>query len=431
MEDKLLEILFERDRWMTALEKAVAKGNVKEATFRRWSDPKNRAVLMYLLHMRAYNVSRPHTAKIPKDNGEFRTVYANEDDDRILFSIINDMFFQLTPDMIHPNSVAYQTGIGCGKVVKDISSQITKYSQNMEIVGWKADLSKYFDSVPIEYIDGAFDELERRFGKSAVIDLVRTYYHSDLYYDSEEKCEKHKYQSLKQGCAVASWLANVILYHIDDKLSQMNILYKRYCDDIIAIGPDYEKAMTVLATGLGKMRMELNPNKVEAIRADKWFKFLGFSIKGDMISLGGNRIKSFEKEIMKRTIDQIRNGITYKQALNSVNNWMYRGNGEFSWATGVLKVINSQQDVNRLNAFVLDCLRAVIVGKPVKKPDIGGLGWVRVNAENGCIDRGKGKKVRTWRIKTGDDLEGYHSVKCMQNALIFSRDLYDTLVRGM
>ena len=42
-----------------------------------------------------YEISPPHTAQIPKDNGEFRTVYVNEPMDRVVLGIANDLRFEL------------------------------------------------------------------------------------------------------------------------------------------------------------------------------------------------------------------------------------------------------------------------------------------------------------------------------------------------
>lgn len=118
-------------------------------------------------------------------------------------------------------------------------------------VGWKSDLSKYFDSVPIQFIDAAFDQVEAKHGHSALIDVLRKYYHCGLYFDENNKlCDK--YQSLKQGCAVASWLANVLLYELDEELSKMNGSYVRYSDDMLFVGPDYEKAMSILQKKLAE-----------------------------------------------------------------------------------------------------------------------------------------------------------------------------------
>lgn len=82
----------------------------------------------------------------------------------------------------------------------------------------------------------------------------------------------------------------------------MNGYYVRYSDDMLFIGKDYEKAMDTLQKRLEDKSMKLNPKKVEYLAADVWFKFLGFSIKGGMVSLSSSRIKTFQHEIERRTI---------------------------------------------------------------------------------------------------------------------------------
>ena len=76
-----------------------------------------------------------------------------------------------------------------------------------------------------------------------------------------------------------------MLHHVDLKLyekSHINMasMYVRYSDDILYIGTQYENAMSILEEELNKMSMKLNPKKEEYLTGDKWFKFLGFMIKG-------------------------------------------------------------------------------------------------------------------------------------------------------
>ena len=228
---------------------------------------------------------------------------------------------------------------------------------------------------------------------------------------------------MKQGCAPASWLADVLLYDLDEGLSRLADFYRRYSDDMLFLGDDYEKAMSVLEIRLGEKSMKLNPKKVEYLSADKWFKFLGFSIKGSLISLSSGRIKTFQKEIEARTI---RNpNTTLAKAINSVNRYLYRGNGEFSWATQILPVCNVKHDLDELNKFVMDCLRAVETGKR----KVGGLGYVKTKS-NGCIVRGRGRNVKANRAKTGN-ITGYLTIGCMQNAMLTSRAVYNTLVASL
>lgn len=419
MKDKILTMFFDIDRWTKAIEKGVLK-DIRKSELIKLTEESTRIRMAEAMLSGKYQITPPHTAQIPKDNGEFRTVYVNEPIDRIILSIANDLLFDLMPEMIHPACKSYQTGIGCGKVVLEVSHTIVGMKSNSH-VGWKSDLSKYFDSVPIQFIDAAFDKVEAKHGHSSLIDVLRKYYHRGLYFDENNELHE-KYQSLKQGCAVASWLANVLLYDLDNELSQMDGFYVRYSDDMLFVGPDYEKAMIVLQKRLAEMSMKLNPKKVEYLTVDRWFKFLGFSIKGSMISLSPTRLKTFQKEIESRTIKK--RGITLTDAVRHVNQFLYKGNGEYSWATQILPVCNVRTDINELNKFVMDCLRAVETGKH----KVGGLGYVR-DKPNGCIVRGIGRNVKVNRNKSKTkNIEGYFTIGCMQNAILIRRAVYNTLV---
>jgi hypothetical protein len=179
------------------------------------------------------------------------------------------------------------------------------------------------------------------------------------------------------------------------------------------------------------MGMKLNPKKVEWLTADHWFKFLGYSIKGASISLSSTRIKTFQREVESRTIDKTKGTKEHKSnlqsAVNRINRYLYQGDGRgHSWATQVLGVVNVREDIDTLNCFVMDCLRAVHTGKM----KLGGLGYDR-QGRVGCIVRGRGRNVSANRRKTGDDISGYLTLGCMQNAMRTSKAAYETLVRSL
>lgn len=420
MADIILQKFFEIERWTKAIEKGVVKDIRKDQLILLTSE-ETRIQMYRAMYNGTYEISPPHTAKIPKENGDFRTVYVNEPIDRIVLSIANDLLFELCPEMVHKQCKSYQTGIGCGKIVLEVSNTIVS-ANTSEILGWKADLSKYFDSVPIKYIDEAFDYVEKKYGYSALIHVLRKYYHCDLYFNEDNQLCSH-YQSLKQGCAVASWLADVLLYKLDEELSSMSGYYVRYSDDMLYVGSDYQWAMERLECRLSEMEMQLNPSKVEYLSNSQWFKFLGFSIKGKDISLSSSRIKTFQKEIEARTIKKP--NISLEKAVHSVNRYLYKGNGEFSWASSILPVCNVKQDIDELNKFVMDCLRAVETGKR----KVGGLGYVKYKPD-GCVVRGRGKNVSANRTKTSK-IAGYLTIGCMRNALLTSREVYNTLVLSL
>ena len=232
------------------------------------------------------------------------------------------------------------------------------------------------------------------------------------------------YQSLKQGCAVASFLADAVLYHLDETVSMLPGYYARYSDDLLYIGNEWGSAFQVVKSILEDMNMTLNPKKVEQVYKNRWVKFLGFNIKGDQITLSKSRVKSFQKEIEARTIKQ--RNISMTRATNRVNDYLYKGDGQYSWATSVLPIINVEKDIETLNAFVMDAIRACAT----KKKKIGGLGSVS-DRDDYTILRGTGKNVTANRHKTDKEIDGYLTIGCMQNAILTSRPVYEALVRTM
>ena len=420
MTDLLLQKFFEMKRWEQALETGVDK-HIDKGELRKLCSPAVRIQLYNAIVSDNYEIAPPHQAQIPKDNGDMRIVYVNENVDRIFLSIVNNLFFEMFPEFVHNSCKSYQSGIGCGKIVQEVSRQEIKVEGRE--VGFKADLTKYFDTVPIKYVDEIFDKMEDKYGPSKIIDVVRKYYHADLCFDVDNNLIEH-YQSLKQGCAVASFLADAVLYNLDATVSTLPGYYVRYSDDLLYIGEKREMAFEIVKSILGEMNMTLNPKKVETVYKDRWVKFLGFNIKGDQITLHKGRVKSFQKEIEARTIKK--RNVSLKKAVNSVNNYLYKGDGKYSWATSVLPIINVEKDIETLNTFVMDAIRACATNK--KK--IGGLGSVNDQPDH-TILRGTGKNVAANRLKTEKEIEGFLTLGCMRNAILTRRAVYDTLVRCM
>lgn len=419
------KFFFEQGRWDKAIQNGKLKG-IPKWELHEMCDPKWRAQLSVQVFTGCYKTAPPHMALIPKDKpGEFRTVFVNEPKDRVIFSMMNDLFVEEFRQMIHPHCVSYLPGIGTGKIVRWISDILVKAKPIRGFIGWKSDLSKYFDSVPLWAIDRLFDKMQKT-NPSKIIEAARQYYHQDLAFDTKGNLVE-KYQSLKQGCAVASFLADALLYDMDEKLTQMakavGGIYYRYSDDCLYIGGNYKKAMAVMRSELAKFELTLNPNKVQYIKPNEWFKFLGWNLKGDLRTLSEHRIKDFQKNIFNRTMKQRTTG---RKALRNVTWFLY--GGEHSWASAVLPVINVKSDIDELDKFVKDCVRCCEIGR-FKAKDVGGLG---INYHpTYTISRGTGAAIRTAMERTAPEIAGYLSLNAAKNALMTDHAAYETLIRGL
>ena len=174
---------------------------------------------------------------------------------------------------------------------------------------------------------------------------------------------------------------------------------------------------------LAEMTLTLNPKKVETLYKNEWFKFLGFSMKNGLISLSEKRLKTFQHEIENCTINRDETDIN--DIISTVNNYLYTGPDGYCWATSVLPIINTEEDIQILNGFIMDAIRAAHTGKK----HIGGLGTCK-NKSTGIIVREKGRNVKHNKEKI-PVLSNYITLKCMQNAILTSKQAFDLLVATM
>ena len=98
---------------------------------------------------------------------------------------------------------------------------------------------------------------------------------------------------------------------------------------------------------------------------------------------------------------------------------------KFGYAEGIFPIINCEEDIEALDLFILDCIRAC----DTNKTKLGGLGYNKTG-ENGVIVRGKGRNVRSNRNKI-DVVDNYVSLSHMQTLFNTNRTVYETYVRDM
>ena len=337
-----------------SLDKHIDKGILKQMC-----TPEGRIWLSDTILRGEYRVAPPHIELQPKDNGEFRKVYANNDLDRFVLGVINTVYNKLYGHLIDKNCVSYQKGIGVHNIIERIKKEFLSYGY--DINGYKVDLSKYFDSVSKDVVFEALEELNTG---SPLDEVLYEYYSQDIVFDENENLIEH-YKSLAQGCAFGCFLANYVLRDIDKTIGDMDVIYCRYSDDILMVGRDADKALETLEEMLSTKGLSLNPKKVEKIDGNHPFTFLGFKIDGQKVTLSDKSLKKFKKEIQKRT--KYKKGRTLRSATKEINRYLYtayiKNPTEFGWAEYFFKIINVEEDIIMMDNYIKDHLKHTVTWK--------------------------------------------------------------------
>ena len=246
-QSKLLQMVFlDHERWERAIDKAELK-DINKTILRKLCNPNVRLQLYYRVITGTYEVSVFHISEIPKDDGTMREVWVGEAEDRVFFSIVNDCLMELFRDsLISEHCKSYLSGIGTQEVVTKTSNEIIKLNKNNKgkKVLMKSDLRKYFDTVRIEIIDAIFDLIEQmlgcEYGTEPIINVLRKLYHRNLVFDKNGNLIE-LYGSLMQGCAISGFLADVVLYDVDEMMAEECDYYVRYSDDMFILNDDIGK----------------------------------------------------------------------------------------------------------------------------------------------------------------------------------------------
>ncbi len=430
--DEKVKMFFEIERWEKAVQHCINKG-IKPYELSRFVEPEFRSYFLSVLLDGKYKVAPPHIALIPKETkGEFRKVYVNTVFDRLVLTIINDVYCNLYGSMIHPKCVSYQKGLGVKTIVRNIVKEIQKLeNQGNKLLGYKIDISKYFDNVSRETMNEALASVNTG---SALDKVLYDYYNDDLIMD-ENKELVVKYKSLCQGCAPSAFFANIILKEVDEAMDKMCQVYYRYSDDLLLIGNNPDEAMAKLTEILAKKGLQVNQKKVEPLYADQWFTFLGCKIKGNMVSLGKKSLDNFIKEIDSRTklpkTKEYRNGCSEKELekrIKSINRYLYtayiQNSSQFGWGEYFFGIVNCEKDIETLDQWVKDKLRACFTGKG-RGWQTGGLGSVDTEKTRTVL-RGRGASVNGNLQKTDQMLErcGYVSMHHLYKVFHIDHDVY-------
>lgn len=365
---------------------------------------------------------------------EVRKLYKNTDFDRMVLIGIYKVYYRLYEKRIHPCCMSYKKGMSAGKTARLLSKRLLSFQNGH---GYKIDISKFFDSVSKDALYRLLDELDTG---SLLDELVQAYYHDDRAVVSGMLVPHYK--SLAQGCALGCLLADLILYPVDEALSSMDIIYYRYSDDILMIGKDSDKALRKLVEMLSDYGLELNPKKIETIYPHRWFTFLGYSFKDNLVSVSEKKVRSIRVAVKNRTYAITRKRrrpatvSELKSMVHSIMDYLYtafcRDDGNYGMGPILFSAVNVEQDLREIDTYIKDCLRAAYTDRS----EIYGIGYYPASTHVICHSRGK--NVRSNRVKTtgeafiGNDLLrecGYVSLLHMYKAWHCGRALYESEIR--
>ena len=209
--------------------------------------------------------------EIVNKNGKRRNIASLNAIDRFITRLLAQKLNRYISPIFLENSFAYQDG-------KGVLSAVMKAKEYIE-VGKKyvaeIDLKNYFDTIPF---DRMISKIEEQISDAAVLYLIKQYLFCSLSF--EGRISK-KTEGLVQGNAMSPILSNLYLQTFDEMLTEKEVCWIRYADNIYLYADSHEEAVNTYHIAIEyleeNLKLKVNREKSGIFEADSR-SILGYDI---------------------------------------------------------------------------------------------------------------------------------------------------------
>ena len=314
----------------------------------------------------------PRKSVISKlDTQKKRVVYTYPDAENMVLKLLTYLLLRKYDGLFSTGLYSFRPN----KTAKDAVRQLSRTQHIREMYSYKADISNYFNSVPIERLLPMLKEvlsddeelyafLSRLLTEPRVIDGNKVII--------EEK-------GIMAGTPLSAFYADLYLMELDRFLAERNIPYGRYSDDVILFAETEEKCREYadfLRSFITERELDINPKKESFCTPDEGWTFLGFSYKSGVIDIAPASVEKMKNKMRRKTRAlqrwRQRNELSGEKAalafIRIFNSKLFEcsENSDLTWNKWFFSVINTDTSLRIIDNYAQDCVRYLVSGKRTK-----------------------------------------------------------------
>ncbi len=262
-----------------------------------------------------------------------------------------------------------------GTSAKDAVLRLRAACAGKELWAYKADISNYFNSLPV-------DRLLIRL-KALLLDDPKLYaFLEGLLLEPRALwnggiVEEEK--GIMAGTPQSAFFANLYLSELDSAFEREGVPYARYSDDIIVFAKDKEEVceraqrIRDFLSGAG---LSMNPSKEQLFSPGEGWTFLGFCCKNGEVDIAPASVDKLKGKMRRkaRALErwQKRSGASGTNAARAFirvfNKKLLESpdDNELSWAKWYFSAINTDRSLHLVDCYAQECLRYLISGTRTK-----------------------------------------------------------------
>lgn len=313
----------------------------------------------------------PRQKEIPKSNGKQRTVYTYPHDENTVMKLLTWLMTRRYDPLLPEGVYSFRPGV----TAKDAVRALARTPGIGEKYAYKADVSDYFNSVPVERLVPLVRQALA--DDPALSDFLTRLLEEPEVLRGGTPLRVPK--GMMAGTPMAAFYANLYLSALDRRFTQAGAIYARYSDDIILFADTPEALETgvgVIRAALAENGLRLNPDKETFYTPETGFTFLGFSYRDGELDVAGASVDKLKKKMRRKTRALLRwahrkdlpGEKAAKGFVNAFNRKMYEGgaDNELTWALWYFPVITTDKSLKALDAYAEECVRYLCSGTRTK-----------------------------------------------------------------
>ncbi|MBQ6421261.1 MAG: group II intron reverse transcriptase domain-containing protein [Clostridia bacterium] len=300
-----------------------------------------------------------------------RVVYTYPDDENTVLKHLTYLLLRKYDSVLCDNLYSFRPG----RTAKDAVRRLTHTPGVREMYAYKADVSNYFNSVPVERLTAMLREILA--DDPALLRFLTGLLEEPQVLENGVPLTEQK--GIMAGTPTSAFFANVYLSSLDRRFSDAGIPYARYSDDIIVLAHSAEEAEAharTLRDALEALGLSVNPDKEEFGTPESGWVFLGFRYRQGVVDIAPASLTKLKGKMRRKTRAlarwRQRNGLDGKKAAGAFirifNRKLFEsaGDNELTWTRWFFPVLNTDVSLKEIDRYAEDCIRFLASGTRTK-----------------------------------------------------------------
>lgn len=370
----ILTQLETRESWLAFLEYRKDSCRLTEEEERELRDFIDKEAYLPIVARIRSGEPFPHPKKAAiskKSTSKKRIVYIYPKQENLVLKLMTHLLLRRYDNLFCPNLYSFRAGHG----VKEAIHYLTSRPGIGAMWSYKADISNYFNSIPVEKLLPHLQEALA--GESVLFSFISGLLLDPMVLDDGKLHPEEK--GIMAGSPISTFLANLYLAELDAVFLQNRWLYARYSDDIILFAPseeELEERIVLIRQTLAEKGLIINPEKESRTAPGEKWVFLGVSYeKGvvDVAPVSVDKIKAKMRRKM-RALQRWANrknisGVNAAKAFIRVFNSKLFENpisNDLTWARWFFPLITTDASLHIIDQYAQQCIRTLATGKHTK-----------------------------------------------------------------